>query len=250
MTVIDAHVHLLEDDFAPELLREGDRLGVDVFIGSSICRFEHYPGIAAVTSANDDMHAVTLRHPEQVLAYCFVNPWLGDSALTEFRRRFEDQGMIGVKLWVSALADDPIVFPVVEQAITYRAPLLIHAWRKTDGTQLPDESTASHVGRLAERYPEARIIMAHLGGQVESAINAIAPYPNVRVDTSGTLVGARAVEIAVRRLGAERVVFGSDAHIGCLAANIGKVVGAGLSSEERCAVMGLNMRRLLDEVVR
>lgn len=250
MTIIDAHVHLLENDFAPSVMPEGDRLGVDVLVGSSICRFQHYPSADAVAAANDDMYTVTQKHPGRILAYCFVNPRLGDWAVDDFRRRFEDQGMVGIKLWVATLADDPVVFPVVEQAIAYRAPLLIHAWRKMDGSQLPDESTAVNVARLAERYPEARIIMAHLGGQVESAVNVIAPYPNVRVDTSGTLIAGAAVDIAVRRLGAERVVFGSDAHVGCLAANIGKIMGAALSSEERSLVMGLNMMKLLDEVVR
>lgn len=248
--IIDSHVHLLNEDFAPEVLPEGDRLGVDVFVGSSICRFRPYPSTDDVQVANDDMYAATRRYPGRVLAYCFVNPRLDAWSLADVRRRIEDQGMVGIKLWVAAVADDPVVFPVMERAIGYRAPVLIHAWRKTDGSQLPDESTASNVARLAERYPEARIIMAHLGGQVESAVNAVAPYPNVRVDTSGTPISAAAVEIAVRRLGAERVIFGSDAHVGCIAANIGKVMAAGLTPQERLLVMGMNMKALLDEVAR
>lgn len=250
MTIVDAHVHLLDDDFAPEVIAEGDRLGVDVFVGSSLCRFRYYPSAEDVLTANDAMYAVTRKHPGRVLAYCYVNPRLGQWGLTDFRRRFEEQQVVGIKLWVATLADDPVVFPFVEQAIAYRAPLLVHAWRKTDGSQLPYESTASHVARLARRYPEARIIMAHLGGQVESALNTIAPYPNVRVDTSGTPIGGGAVALAVQRLGAERVVFGSDAHIGCLAANLGKVLGAGLSHDDLSLVLGLNMKRLLDEVLR
>src|SRR5699024_8101720 len=118
---------------------------------------------------------------------------------------------VGIKLWVATTADDPLVFPIVEQAIAYRIPILMHAWRKTTG-QLPYESNAENIAQIAARYPEAQIIMAHLGGQVESAMNAIAPYANVYTDTSGTPINAGAVRIAVDRIGPERVVFGSDMH--------------------------------------
>lgn len=40
--------------------------------------------------------------------------------------------------------------------------------------------------------------MAHLGGQVESATNAVAPYSNIHVDTSGTPIGG--AEVAAREL--------------------------------------------------
>jgi hypothetical protein len=106
------------------------------------------------------------------------------------------------------------------------------------------------VANLARRYPEARIIMAHMSGQVESSMNLIAPYKNVYTDTSGTPIGNGEVRIAVDRLGAERVVFGSDLYGACLASNIGKVLGAGLTPEQFELVMGKNMERLLMEVKR
>ncbi|MEF3302677.1 amidohydrolase family protein [Paenibacillus sp. GYB003] len=247
MDWIDAHVHLQGADLHPLTLSEGDRLGVKRFVCSTVVGIGYYPTFDQVRESNDHLHAVMRRHPERVSAYCYVNPRHGAKALDDFRRRLEDQGMIGLKLWVATLCDDPLVYPFVERAIEYRAPILIHAWRKTVG-QLPYESTATHVANLARRYPEARILMAHMAGQVESAVHAIAPYPNVYTDTSGTPIGGAEVSIAVRRLGAERVIFGSDLYGACLASNIGKVMGAGLSADEFELVMGGNMARLLEEV--
>jgi predicted TIM-barrel fold metal-dependent hydrolase len=80
--------------------------------------------------------------------------------------------------------------------------------------------------------------MAHLGGQAESAINTVSPYPNVAVDTSGTIIGAHEVALAVERLGADRVVFGSDLHHACLSANVGKILGAGLDDDTLERVLG------------
>jgi predicted TIM-barrel fold metal-dependent hydrolase len=245
--MIDAHIHLSGSDLHPETLAEGDRLGVRLFVGSSLGDFRYQPTFDEVCKANDDMAAVVRRHPDRVRGYCYVNPRHGMPALEDFRRRIEDGGLTGLKLWVATLCSDPLVFPFIEQAIAYRIPILIHSWRKTVG-QLPYESAPAHVADLARRYPEARIIMAHLGGQVESAMNTIAPYPNVRVDTSGTPIGAAEVAIAVERLGAERVIFGSDLPIGCLASNLGKIIGADLSPEAFRLVTGGNMERLLSEV--
>lgn len=247
--MIDAHIHLNRFNLYPGTLEEGDRLGIKLFVCSAVTNLGYYPDYETITKANDALHAVMQRHPDRVAGYCYVNPRHGIQALSNFRRRVEDQGMIGLKLWVSTLCDDPLVYPFIEQAIEYRAPILIHAWRKTVG-QMPYETTAIHVANLAERYPEARIIMAHMSGQVESSMNIIEPYENVVTDTSGSPIGGAEVSIAVKRLGAERVIFGSDLYGACLASNIGKVMGAGLTQEEFGLVMGGNMERLLAEVVK
>ncbi|GAA3400949.1 amidohydrolase family protein [Paenibacillus hodogayensis] len=247
MNWIDAHVHLQGADLHPLTLSEGDRLGVERFVCSTVVGMGYYPTFEQVSQSNDHLSAVIRRHPDRVSGYCYVNPRHGAKALDDFRRRMEDQGMIGLKLWVATLCDDPLTYPFIEQAIQYRAPILIHAWRKTVG-QLPYESTASHVANLARLYPEARIIMAHMSGQVESSVQLVEPYPNVYTDTSGSPIGGGEVAIAVKRLGAKRVLFGSDLYGACLASNIGKVLGAGLSEEDFERVMGQNMVSLLSEV--
>ncbi|BBH22817.1 hypothetical protein Back11_41620 [Paenibacillus baekrokdamisoli] len=247
--MIDAHIHLSGSDLHPDTLAEGERLGIRHFVGSCLGEFQFQPSFEEVYRANQDMAGVIRRYSNRVSGYCYVNPRHGEQAISDFRHRIEDDSMIGIKLWVATYCNDPLVFPFVEQAIAYRAPILIHAWRKTVG-QLAYESTAFHVADLAERYPEANIIMAHMGGQVESAMNTIAPYSNVRIDTSGTPIGTAEVMIAVERLGADRVIFGSDLPIACLASNIGKVIGAGLSPQQLELVMGGNMEKILAEVIR
>lgn len=249
--IIDAHTHLTAGDstLTEQAVAECTRLGVDKIVCSSIAGYRHYPVDQQVSRANDAMVEVMAAHPDLVLGYCYVNPRHGKPALDDLRRRVEEQGMIGIKLWVATRCDDPLVDPVIEQAIAYRLPVLVHAWRKTIG-QLSYESTAENVARLGRRYPEASIIMAHLGGQTESAMNAIAPYPNIRTDTSGSLIGGAEVAIAVERLGAERVIFGSDLHGGDLAVNIGKIIAAELSPADQALVLGGNMTALLAEVRR
>ncbi|WP_179229255.1 amidohydrolase family protein [Parenemella sanctibonifatiensis] len=246
--VIDAHAHLHGAELDPGVEEECEAHGVDRIVVSSIANFRAFPSFEQVRQANADLLAVRQRRPDLVECYCYVNPRHGAEGLADLRRNIAE-GMVGIKLWIATTADDPRVDPFVELAVEHRMPILMHAWRKTVG-QGPYETTAAHIASIAARHPDARIIMAHLGGQVESAMTTIAPYANVLTDTSGTLNSSGAVRMAVERLGPERVVFGSDMHGNCLAHNIGKVVSADLPAEDAALVMGGTMQRLLAEVRR
>ena len=73
----------------------------------------------------------------------------------------------------------------------------------------------------------------------------IAPYANILADTSGSEPEAGIVEYAVQALGAERIVFGSDAPGRDFSVQLGKVIGADITGEERALILGGNMARVL-----
>lgn len=247
MTGIDVHTHLAHDRFDPAIFEHGERLGIGTFLCSNIGAYVHHPTPDDVHEMNRVLVKELERHPERLKGYCYVNPRGGRSSLENLRRCVEDHGMIGIKLWVATLADDPLVDPFLDYAAEQRLIVLTHAWRKTIG-QLPHESTATHVAAVAARHPDVRFIMAHLGGQVESALNAVLPHSNVAVDTSGTIIGGGEVALAVERLGVDRVVFGSDLHHACLSANVGKILGAGLDDISLGKVLGDTVAGWLAEV--
>lgn len=249
MTVIDAHTHLDDGRFDPRVLELGDELGIDLFLCTDIGAFVAHPGLDEVREMNRTLVRELRRHPDRLRGYCYVNPRFGAATMHDLRRNVEDHGMIGVKLWIATLADDPLCDPILEYAAQRRLIVLAHAWRKTVG-RFPYESTAEHIAQAAARHPDVRFVMAHLGGQPESAIDTVRPYSNITVDTSGTIIGAGEVALAVDRLGADRVVFGSDLHHVDLAANVGKILGAGLGPDAERRVFGANIARWLAEVER
>ena len=243
---IDAHVHIDGQMRFPEsLLTLADHYGVAKLCVSSLARgWPRDPTPEQCTEANDAVAALMQKYPSRIVGFCYVNPNHTDHALAEMARRIGDQGFLGVKLWVARLADDACVFPVVEKAMDLRVVVLQHAWfnrlRKS-----PTESTPDHVANLARRYPQAKLLMAHSGGDWERGFRAIRDAPSLHTDVCGSDDYTGMVEMAVRELGAARVVWGTDCPGRSMASQLGKVLGADVADEDKELILGANIERLL-----
>jgi predicted TIM-barrel fold metal-dependent hydrolase len=81
-----------------------------------------------------------------------------------------------------------------------------------------------------------------LGQDWEASIRAIKGCPNVYADLSGSGCSRGCIEFAVRELGAERCVFGTDGSIApCVAA----ITCAEIGDDERELILSGNAMRLL-----
>ena len=127
--------------------------------------------------------------------------------------------------------------------------ILQHEWLKTGGNE-PDESTPFDVVELAKRHPRLQIVCAHTGGNWELGIRAIRATKNVYCGLAGSDPTAGYVEMAVRELGAERVIFGSDVGGRSFASQIAKVEGANIPESDKKLILGGNLRRLLAPMLR
>jgi len=237
------HVHLWEHSAAADqdtLRKMLDRyplawLGVIPLWGG------HYPNEDEIRRGNDVTTAFCHTDAARLKAYVTVNPCHAN-APQELQRGF-DAGAVAAKVWVAARADDPVIFPVAEKCIEWQLPLLLHSFHKTVG-QLPHETDAPHVAGLAKRYPELKIVMAHLAGAHLWGCAHIADCPNVWSDFSGSYCESDTIETAVRYLGEDRVLFGSDAPGADYLNNWGKVVDANLTATQRHKIGYLNAREL------
>ncbi len=249
--LIDFHAHPGYAHSLKELRPEFERAlraakhhGVDWICLNAIADWKPSPAQAAVRKGNDAVLGLMADHPEDVIGFCYVNPRHGDEALAEIERCVVQEGMGGIKLWMACKASDRRVSPIAKRAAELGVPILQHAWYKVGGSG-PNESTPADVAVLAARHPETMIVMAHLTGAGERGLADIAPYKNLSVDISGGEPEAGMVELAVRRLGARRVVFGTDTPIRSYGATVGKVLGAKLTVRQRNLILGENARRLL-----
>ncbi|MEJ5340745.1 MAG: amidohydrolase family protein [Thermogutta sp.] len=250
----DVHVHLAgiagqtPADRLGKLLEYADRLGIRrvcVFMGTT---FQYDPSPEEMAQANREVRQAIERFPDRAFGFVYLNPNHLSASLDELNRHVADGPMVGVKLWVAKRCADPALDPLVERATELKAVVLQHTWLKTTGN-LPGESTPQDLAVLAGRHPETTFIAAHSGGNWEYGLRAVRPYGNILVDLCGFDPTAGVTEMAVRTLGAERILFGSDAPGRSFATQLGKVLGADISADAKRLILGENLRRILRPIL-
>ncbi len=179
--------------------------------------------------------------PDRVWGYCVLQPRLGELALKEFDRCVVEGGMKGVKLYpVLPLwaADEASIEPLMEKIARARVPSLIHP------------TPVEPFFKLADRFPDAPLILAHMGGGgglqgLVGPIYEAKKHDNVYLDTATSHFDSNAIEEAVKVVGADRVLHGSDFPLLEPAAQMAKVSSAKIKEEDRRLVLGDNMNRLV-----
>ena len=95
----------------------------------------------------------------------------------------------------------------------------------------------------------ATIICGHSGGDWELGLRAIRPRKNIYADLGGGDPTAGFTEMAVSELGAERVLYGSDAGGRSFASQLAKVMGADIPERARRLILADNLKRLLRPIL-
>lgn len=104
---------------------------------------------------------------------------------------------------------------------------------------------------IAHNYPTVDFILAHLGADLSydwrehlAGIEMARRHPNVYLDT-GAVVLTRYIEQAIRELGAEKIIYGSDEPEVDCRLEIFKIRMLKLPSEQKEMILGGNLLRLL-----
>jgi len=177
---------------------------------------------------NDFILGEARKHPARLLPMVTANPWFGEQAVAEARRGFE-AGAVGLKLHPGLQGfkiTDEIVFPLVELAQAHNRPVYFHTG--TPVTSMPFQLT-----ELAQRFPEAKLIMGHMGfsdfwNDVADAAQAAS---NIYLETSGHWPSF--VTDMVRAVGSQRILFGSDVPMNLMDLEIEKITRHVLDANDR-----------------
>jgi hypothetical protein len=255
MEIWDLHCHLsgVPGD-TPEarlgkLLEYAGRLGIGRLCVSMGMEWSYDPTPEKMRKENDEVLRAILSYPDRAFGFVYLNPKHTKACLDELNRCVRDGPMVGVKLWVAQRCNAPELDPIIARAAELQAPVLQHTWIKVAGN-LPGESTPMDLAELAARHPRAMLICGHSGGDWEAGIRAVRPYGNVHADLAGGDPAAGITEMAVRELGAERVLYGSDAGGRSFASQLAKVIGADIPESDRGLILAANARRLLEPILK
>ena len=250
----DIHTHMSGvDGRTPEermanLIRFADRMGVD-----RICLSMGYPFLTDPTAdelrkQNDQVLQALAHYHDRAFGLVYTSGKLPDESVREIDRCIKNGPMVGVKLWVAQRAHEKELDPIIARATELKAPVMQHTWFKTSGN-LTRESTPLDIVELAKRHPKALLICGHTGGDWQLGIRAIRSTTSLYCETGGSDPTSGFIEFAVKELGADRVLYGSDAGGRSFASQLAKVQGADVPDEAKKKILGENLKRLLTPIL-
>ena len=189
---------------------------------------------------NDFLASLVRRHPDRLFGFGQVMPQLDDAV--DQIRRFVDDGLVGLKLHPSMhgyhVADHGLLDPVFAVCAELGIPVLINA--------LDDAFCAPlAIEEIAKDHPAVPTIIAHMGAvwNVPEAIIVAERRANVYLETSATLMSD--VKRAYARLGAEKILLGSEWPGSDFDLERLKIAKAVPDEVDRALVEGGNMARIM-----
>lgn len=168
--------------------------------------------------------------------FYFVNPHQPTDQYRTFASRF-----YGVKIG-PAVHGVPLTSPLtaayLEVASEFNHLVYLHCLDR-DGFRVSDLVT------VARNFPTLHFILGHGGiGHLDfAAVDTIAPFEKILFETSGAF--AAVVQYACDKLGASRVLFGSEHPLQSAKAELVKIQDLRLSGRDLDLVLGTNIAKLL-----
>ena len=180
----------------------------------------------------------------------------GSDAPADVVRKAAALGLRGIKLhpeYQGFFVDDPACAAVVRKASALGLWVVFHAGADI-GMPPPIHCTPERVIRLRQDAPDAKILLAHLGGyRVWEEVLAAMPAMGAAIDTSFCIAGHperwELFAAIIRAAGVSRVFFGTDSPWEDQAASLDAtrrfLAASGFSREETAAILGGNAAREL-----
>lgn len=239
--IIDAHVQIGQGRYHSvdpgELIEQMDRSGIDRALVSPVDR-----EMAVYNrEGNDRVLALTRQYAGRYLAYATANPWYGDAAVAELDRAL-GEGAAAVKLHPPLqgfMILESLVHPLIEVAARYRVPVYMH-------TGTPAYALPLQLAELALEYPEVPFIMGK-NGKTDFWIDAMPAFetaPNLFGDTAHDFP-ERGMRRMTQVIGTDRMIFSSNHPVSRMGLEVDKVRDLQVTEEQRAAVLGGNLQRLL-----
>jgi predicted TIM-barrel fold metal-dependent hydrolase len=240
--ILDFHTHVDEApafgwiDPPEKIVGLMDEAGIDRAV---IMTYTDLPG--ANPQALEYIVDAAGRFPDRLIPFVRLDPNYTD-VVPSLLEKAAAAGVRGVKLHPTTTLAHPAgeaTLDLLRRCADLAWPVLFHCG--------DDPYTTPQALRLAaEAVPNCAVVMGHMGGyfHVEDAISAAEVCPNLYLETSAMPYPAM-IARAVERVGAERVLFGSDGP-GCNPAlELDKIRSLGLARDVEEAIVGRTAARLL-----
>ncbi|MBI2355047.1 MAG: amidohydrolase [Deltaproteobacteria bacterium] len=268
---IDFHVHLglytYHQPWVTEWIRQLHPVGYDEYV-----RFYNDPGAfeELLTAEGVDYacilaelsHITTgictneqvrdfCRNRPRLIPFCDMNPHLFTSLGDELRRKVEDEGFRGVKLYPTYqhyYLNDPRIYPLYQAAQDLGIPVLIHTGSSVFKGARLKYGDPLHLDDVANDFPRLNLVMAHSGRGFwyDRAFFLSKLHANVYMEISGLPPAKLMTYFPELARNTDKVIFGSDwPGMPAIRENMDAVGRLPISADGVEKILGGNAARLL-----
>jgi len=250
--IFDAHLHIPSDNGEnfqwhlvtrnmPEFVAYLDRCGVRRgVISSSWSNKAQTP--EDYRQGNREVAKYVDRYKGRFRGSAVITPFRIDEALREIEECHKNYGFVWLGEFCNYMTgyryDTPEWAEVMKLATKLHLVIQIH-------------TNVKEMQYLADTFPDATIVFPHLGGNrddIFSRIAIVAKHKNAHIDLSGSGIERVGIlERAVKEIGADRVLYGSDFTINEPSAVIARVKNAFLTPADREKILFRNVERLVGQ---
>jgi len=245
--IIDFHTHIGKGDpfyhstieeeqlhIKPEkLLSEMDRCNVSKSVVIPAFRLSH-----RLIEANHQLAAFIKNFRNKLFAFAWLDPRIEGVCqhLDDLVRQYGFKGLKLHPVLNGYYLTNESINPLIEKCIDLRIPVLTHTgWGSLGSVNLVD--------KLANRYPKAKIVIAHM---IEpTCVDVAKKNENVFIETSYA-THPRRITQAIKAIGADKLIYGSDFPMGGgMEFEISKIMLAKINKEEKERILFRNAIELL-----
>ena len=249
-SIFDAHLHIPSDNgevfqwnlitkTMPEFVAYLDRCGVRRGVISS-ARSNVAQTPEDYRQGNREAARYAEKYRGRFQASCVITPFRIDEALREIEECHKQLGFRWLGEFCNYMThyqyDTPEWAEVMKFAARLKMVIQIH-------------TNVTEMRHLAANFPENTIVFPHFGASqkdVFDRIAIVAEHKNTCIDVSGSGIERVGIlEKAVKEIGSDRVLYGSDFTINEPSAVIARVKNAFLTPADRENILFRNVERLL-----
>ena len=225
------------DEFVAYLDKTGVERGI---INSQRCQEKGTP--AEFVAGNREVARFVEKSKGRFVGACAVNPVFIDEALKEVEYCRKQLGFV----WVGELCNYMAHYEYTIKEFELLVKEVVRL-----GMVLDVHTEHDEIDTMVQKFPEATIVFPHFGDEKEyehifKRIDLVAKHPNSYLDTSGyghDRMGM--LEYAVKTIGPDRVLFGSDFSINDPSTVLARIRNSFLTEEQKAKVLAGNLETLL-----
>lgn len=255
--IVDSHMHVWSMD---EVDYYGD---VPIYQYMEENKIDKTALIAISEKENTDVKRIVLEQPDKFFGIGYVNHREMSVSLKRLEDGVKNTYIRGIKLYPYAehfMLDDDSINPIYEKCLELDIPVLIHTGFQRSSLVHPSQVGAKpckyatlgypvQFGTVLEKYPELKLIMAHMGGEnYFQCLSICLRFENAFLDTAWLEYYAERqfpqvtvkawIEHACKYLGSDRVIYGGE---GTLPKDI---CATDISEEEKQNILWNNAAKL------